>query len=78
MLPNFTANTLVLIRESLNVEAVKHSRPISMVNFKFEIITKVLAVRLAQTMPFITSKEQNGPIHRRKIRDCVCLASENC
>jgi len=47
-----------------------------MANFKYKIISKILADRLAQLMPKIISKEQKGFIQNRDIRDCFCIASE--
>lgn len=47
-----------------------------MANFKFKIISKVIADRLATIMPKVVSEEQMGFIHQRNIRDCLCIASE--
>lgn len=47
-----------------------------MANFKFKIISKVIADRLATIMPTVVSEEQMGFIHQRNIRDCLCIASE--
>lgn len=47
-----------------------------MENFKFEVITKILAYMLASMMPNLISLEQRGFIHGRKIQDCVFLALE--
>lgn len=48
----------------------------AMANFKFKIISKVLADRLAKIMPQIVSTEQRGLIQGSNIKDCICLASE--
>ncbi|PNY03176.1 ribonuclease H [Trifolium pratense] len=76
LMPNFNANTLILIPKNQNADVIEHYRPIAMANFKFKIISKVLADRLAQIMPTLISKEQRGFIHGRNIKDCLCLASE--
>jgi hypothetical protein len=76
LMPNFNANTLILIPKISNADAIEHYRPIAMANFKFKIISKVLADRLAQVMPTLISKEQSGFIHGRNIKDCLGLASE--
>jgi hypothetical protein len=47
-----------------------------MANFKFKVISKILADRLALILPTSISKEQRGFIQGRNIRDCICLASE--
>jgi hypothetical protein len=76
ILPNFNSNTLILIPKSANAESIQHFRPIALANFKFKIISKVLADRLATIMPSIISQEQRGFIKGRNIKDCICLASE--
>ncbi|CAJ2678215.1 unnamed protein product [Trifolium pratense] len=75
-MPNFNANTIVLIPKIPSADSVDHYRPIALANFKFKIISKILADRLAQIMPTIISKEQRGFINGRQIKDCICLASE--
>ncbi|WJX51727.1 hypothetical protein P8452_37896 [Trifolium repens] len=47
-----------------------------MANFKFKVISKIFADRLASIMPSIISEEQMGFIHDRNIKDCLCIASE--
>jgi hypothetical protein len=47
-----------------------------MANFKFKIISKIIADRLAPILPSIISEEQRGFIHERNIKDCLCIASE--
>ncbi|GAU26296.1 hypothetical protein TSUD_55940 [Trifolium subterraneum] len=47
-----------------------------MANFKFKIISKIIADRLASILPTIVSEEQKGFIHERNIKDCLCVASE--
>lgn len=47
-----------------------------MANFKFKIISKILADRLAQIMPELISKQQRGFIQGRNINDCILIASE--
>lgn len=69
--PNFNANTLVLIPKSPNADSLDQFRPIALANFKFKIITKVLADRLANILPTIISKEQRGFIRGRNIKDCI-------
>jgi hypothetical protein len=47
-----------------------------MANFKFKIISKILADRLASLLPDLISDKQKGFIHDRNIKDCLCIASE--
>ncbi|MCI36501.1 RNA-directed DNA polymerase (Reverse transcriptase), partial [Trifolium medium] len=63
LLPNMNANTLVLILNSPNADTIDKYCPISMANFKFKIISKIIANRLARIMPNIVSKQQRGFIH---------------
>lgn len=76
ILPGFNSNIIALLPKNPNATSVDHYRPIAMANFKFKIISKILADRLAQLMPKIISKEQKGFIQNRDIRDCLCIASE--
>ncbi|MCH96418.1 RNA-directed DNA polymerase (Reverse transcriptase) [Trifolium medium] len=76
IMPSFNSNTIILIPKSSNADSIDQFRPIALANFKFKIISKVLADRLATIMPNIISKEQRGFIEGRNIRDCVCLTSE--
>ena len=47
-----------------------------MANFKFKIISKILADRLALTLPYIVYIGQRGFIKGRQINDCICLTTE--
>lgn len=51
-------------------------RPIALTNFKFKIISKILADRIASLLPHLISKEQKGFIKGINICDCICIASE--
>ncbi|GAU46447.1 hypothetical protein TSUD_402140 [Trifolium subterraneum] len=63
LMPNMNANTLVLIPKSPDADTIDKYRPIAMTNFKFKIISKIIADRLARFMPNIVSKQQRGFIH---------------
>jgi len=76
MLPNYNANTLILIPKTPNADTVSQYRPIALANFKYKIISKILAGRVASIMPSIISPQQKGFIQGRQIKDCICLASE--
>jgi hypothetical protein len=76
ILPNFNSNTIVLIPKHENADTVGQYRPIALANFKFKIITKILADRLSAIMPSIVYEEQRGFIKGRNIRDCICTTSE--
>lgn len=76
ILPNYNANTLILIPKHVNADSVEQYRPIAMANFKFKVISKIIADRLASILPTIVSPNQKGFIKGRNIKDCLCLASE--
>ena len=74
--PNYNANTLILIPKTSNADSVDQYRPLALANFKFKIISKVLADRLSQILPNLISQEQRGFIRGRNIKDCIALTSE--
>jgi ribonuclease HI len=76
ILPGFNANIIALIPKSPEATSIDQYRPIAMANFKFKVISKILADRLASILPSIISDEQKGFIHDRNIQDCICIASE--
>jgi hypothetical protein len=57
ILPNFNSNIVALIPKTPNADAMTQFRSIAMVNFKFKIISKILADRLAQIMPSLISRQ---------------------
>lgn len=66
----------MLIPKISSAETMDQFRPIAMTNFKFKIILKIIADRLAQVVPNIISEEQRGFIKGRNLKGCVCLASK--
>jgi len=76
ILPNFNSNNIVLIPKTNHAGTVSDYRPIAIANFKFKIISKILADRLSVFMPSIISTQQRGFIKGRSIKDCICLTSE--
>jgi hypothetical protein len=76
ILPGYNSNIIALIPKTPDASSIDQYRPIAMANFKFKIITKIIADRLAPVLPNLVSDEQNGFIHDRDIKDCLCTASE--
>ncbi|XP_058776538.1 uncharacterized protein LOC131650843 [Vicia villosa] len=76
IIPNYNVSKIILIPKSPEAHSMDIYRPIALSNFKFKIITKIIAVRLSSILPILISKEQRGFVHGRNIRDCICLASE--
>jgi hypothetical protein len=62
-LPGYNSNIIVLLPKSPDAISIDQYRPIAMANFKFKIISKIIADRLASIMPSIVSEEQKGFIH---------------
>lgn len=56
---NFNSNSMVPIPKNDNAESIDHYRPITMTNFKFKVISNILANRLPTSMPSIIPKEKN-------------------
>ncbi|PNX99831.1 ribonuclease H, partial [Trifolium pratense] len=76
ILPGFNSNIIALLPKTPNASSIDQYRPIAMANFKFKVISKIIADRLASILPSIVSEEQKGFIHERNIKDCLCIASE--
>lgn len=58
LMPNYNSNVVVLIPKCPGVDSISQYRLISLANFKFKIITKVLADRLSIVAPKIISENQ--------------------
>jgi len=54
------SNVVSLIPKIKGIESIKDSRPIVVANFKFKIISKILANRLALVAARIISPNQYG------------------
>lgn len=76
MSPNFNSKTIKLNPKTNYASTICHLRPIALANFKFKIITKIIADRLASILPFLISMEQKGFVKGRNIKDGICLTSE--
>jgi len=72
----FECNNVILITKTLIADTISQFRPIDMANFKFKIISKILADRLAHVLPDIISRKQRGFIKGKQIKECICLTSE--
>jgi hypothetical protein len=76
ILLNFNSNNSVLIPKTNHADKVTDYQPIAIANFKFKLISKILADRLSTFMPSIVSTQQREFIKGRSIKDCICLKSE--
>ncbi|CAL1353289.1 unnamed protein product [Linum trigynum] len=76
MLRSFNHTWLTLIPKVDNVESMRQLRPISLCQFVYKIITKIMAERLACLLPQLISEGQNAFIRERQIVDNILLGHE--
>ncbi|GAU43585.1 hypothetical protein TSUD_27870 [Trifolium subterraneum] len=76
ILPGFNSNIVTLLHKTSNATSIDHYWPIAMINFKFKVLSKIIADMLAKVMPSIISEEQMSFIHDRNIKVCICTISE--
>lgn len=73
---SWTSTLIVTIPKIDNPKSFGDMRPISICNYNVKIISKIIADRMAQILPHITSVEQSGFVKGRNITDNVRLAQE--
>jgi len=76
VVPGLNSNVVSLIPKIQGADSIKDYRPIVVANFKFKIIFKILADRLALVAAIIISPNQYGFVQGTQIQDCIGIASE--
>lgn len=76
LLPNINSSIVALIPKVPNAVKIEQYRPITLANYKFKVITKIPADRLATIAPKIITENQRGFIKGRHISYCIGVASE--
>jgi hypothetical protein len=76
MLKEFNHTNIALIPKVDNPQSVNHYRPISLTNFNYKIISKILSFRLKLVLHKIISPTQSAFLKGRSIHDNTILAHE--
>jgi hypothetical protein len=76
LLKEFNHTNIALIPKIDNPHLVHHFRPISLINFNYKIISKILSNRLKPILHKIISPSQFAFLKRRSIHDNIILAHE--
>ncbi|OMO55184.1 reverse transcriptase [Corchorus capsularis] len=76
MLRELNRTNIVLIPKVASPEEVSDYRPISLCNFAYKIISKILANRLKKWLDLVITQNQNAFIANRQIQDNILIAQE--
>jgi len=74
--PFLNQTYITLIPKVKNPESINQFRPISLCNFSYKIIAKVLANRLKRWLPEIITSEQSAFVQGRQIQDNILIVQE--
>ncbi|CAN1221856.1 Transposon TX1 uncharacterized 149 kDa protein, partial [Linum grandiflorum] len=76
LLSNINHTLISLIPKINNPTSMSHLRPISLCQFLYKIIAKILANRLSLVLPSVISSHQTGFVRDRRITDNIIIAHE--
>lgn len=71
-----TSSILYLIPKVKNPSSYAEFRPISLCNFSYKIVSKVICDRMRHILPLIISREHSGFVQGRQITENFSLAKE--
>ncbi|KAB2606222.1 hypothetical protein D8674_005939 [Pyrus ussuriensis x Pyrus communis] len=73
---SLNATHIVLVPKVPNLESIFQFRPISLCNYSYKILAKLLATRLRPMLPNLISPMQNAFVGGRQIHDNIGIAHE--
>lgn len=76
ILEELNRTNIVLIPKVPNLEDVSQFHPISLCNYSYKILSKILANRLKTALPEIISPELGAFVPGRQIQDNILVAHE--
>ncbi|CAN0827412.1 Transposon TX1 uncharacterized 149 kDa protein, partial [Linum grandiflorum] len=76
LLKNFNHTIITLIPKIKNPSSMTHLRPISLCQFVYKIIAKILANRLSKILPHVIIRHQTGFVRERRITDNIIIPHE--
>ena len=76
ILPAFNSTIVALIPKNQNPRSIKEFKPISCCFVFYKCITKIMANRMKQYMPFLVGNNQSAFILGRSIFDNILMAQE--
>lgn len=74
--PSFNRTLIALIPKVDQPQTIKEFRPISLCTTMYKLVTKIIAGRLKEAMPFLALPQQTSFIKGRSITDNIIIAQE--
>ena len=73
---NLNSTFIVMVPKKVGAENLKDFRPISLVNYLYKLLAKVLANRLKRVMNCLVNKAPNAFVEGRQILEASLIANE--